>query len=142
MTAAKRGYGSGVFAEVATLQVLLEGVPLPAEKSDLIDYAREQDGGPGTAVELLERLPDREYKSLDEVGEALAPVQVERGDNDELPHAESGLPPGGDEYLDASPVPGGVRHDAPLDNPPQKTIEQQTKTQNEQKERQEKALES
>jgi hypothetical protein len=33
-----------------------------------------------------------------------------------------------------------VRHDAPPENPPQKAIEQQTKTQNAQKERQDKLL--
>jgi hypothetical protein len=140
VAAAKRGYGSDMYAEVATLQVLLEGVPLPAEKSELIAYARAQDGDSGAATELLELLPDREYKSLDEVGEALAPVQPAAGDEAELPRAESDLPPGGDDYVDPSPVPGGVRHDAPPDNPPQKAIEEQAKTQNEQKERQEKHL--
>ena len=62
-----------MFARVAELQTLLEGVPLPAARSELIEYAREQDGG--ELLGLLSRLPDREYRSLDEVGEALAPVQ-------------------------------------------------------------------
>jgi hypothetical protein len=45
---------------------------------------------------LLERLPDREYKALDDVGEALAPVQPRGPDDDaEVPRAESGLARGG-----------------------------------------------
>jgi hypothetical protein len=40
----------------------------------------------------------------------------------------------------ANPTSGEVRHDPPPGNPPQKAIEQQTKTQNEQKERQDKLL--
>src|SRR5439155_19000271 len=39
------GYADAVYSEVATLQVLLEGVPLPASKHELIRYAHEQDGG-------------------------------------------------------------------------------------------------
>lgn len=122
------------------LQSLLEGVPLPSHKDDLIRYAREQDDG-DAPLELLERLPDREYASLDEVGEALAPVQLRtsRGGAD-LSRAESGRPPGGDDYVEPFPVPGGVRHDAPPDNPPQQAIERQSERQNEQKERQEKQL--
>jgi hypothetical protein len=90
------GYQRVVFAEVAILQSLLEGVPLPAHKRDLIRYAREQDGN--AALELLERLPEREYKSVDEVGEALAPVQP-RASNDaaQLPREKRDRPPGGDD---------------------------------------------
>ena len=57
---------------VAKLQVLLEDVPLPAHKRDLVAYARGQDP---EAAYLLEALPEREYHALDEVGEALVPVQ-------------------------------------------------------------------
>lgn len=56
----------------AELQVVLEGVALPAKKQELLDYARTQDAA---AVSDLQALPDREYSSLDEVGEALAPVR-------------------------------------------------------------------
>src|SRR5919204_6882474 len=112
-----------MYSELATLQVLLEGVPLPASKDELIRYAREQDGG--RAVSLLERLPDREYRRLDEVGEALAPVQPSPDEKTELPREESGLPPGGDDYVAAHPNPGKVRHDAPPGNPPKKAIEEQ-----------------
>jgi Protein of unknown function (DUF2795) len=66
-----------VLGDVARLQVLLEGVSLPASKRELIRYARMQDGGE-LAVRLLEQLPDREFEALDDVGEVLAPVQPMR----------------------------------------------------------------
>jgi hypothetical protein len=98
--------------EAAELQVLLEGIPLPAQKSELIEYARGQEDS--AVAGLLERLPDREYGSLDEVGEELAPVQPEwpsPGAN--RPRAESDLPPGGDAYTNASAGPGRVREHGP-----------------------------
>ena len=82
--------------EAAELQVLLEGVPLPASRQELIEYAREQ--GDGDAASLLHRLQDREYRSLDEVGEELAPVQPDRRSERPEPREESGDPPGGDAY--------------------------------------------
>ena len=116
------------------MQVLLEGVPLPAKKADLLAYAREQDE---SAAADLQRLPDRDYSSLDEVGEALAPVQPERPKQEvHEPREESGQPPGGDAYLDPRPETGAVRPSAPASNPPQKVLEQQTKTQTQQQERQ------
>lgn len=130
-----------MYAEVAMVQSLLEGVPLPASRDELIDYAGQQ--GDHVPLGLLERLPEREYKSLDEVGEALVPVQPDVATNGPpLPRAESDLPPGGDAYLEPSPIPGAVRHDAPPDNPPQKAIEQQTTRQNEQKRRQDEQLDA
>jgi hypothetical protein len=115
----------------AELQVLLEGVPLPARKRELVEYARSQDGD---AARHLESLPDREYRSLDEVGEALAPVQPSRSQPQAaVPREESDAPPGGEDYVQPHPEPGAVRHDAPPDNPPQKALEQQTKTQKKQK---------
>ena len=122
----------------ALIQVVLEGVPLPASKAELVDYARREDPDAGA---LLEALPDREYRSLDEVGEALAPVQPPRAQpGAAVPREESDLPPGGDAYVEPHPEPGAVRHDAPPDNPPQKALEQQTKAQQEQLERQEEKL--
>jgi hypothetical protein len=98
--------------EVAELQVLLEGVPLPAAKQELVDYAsRQENRGVGS---LLERLPEREYRSLDEVGEALLPVQPNWSSPDaHEPQPESGEPPGGDAYTDASAEPGAVRERGP-----------------------------
>lgn len=65
--------------EAAEIQVVLEGVPLPATKRALLAYAGSQDGA---AAQRLAAIPDREYRSLDEVGEALAPVQPSRADPD------------------------------------------------------------
>jgi len=126
-----------VHEQAAIVQALLEGVDLPASKDDLIRYARLHDGHEAA---LLERLPDREYERLDEVGEALAPVQPHAEQGPQLPREESDLPPGGDDYVKAHPTPGRVRDDAPPENPPQKALEQQTKTQNAQMERQKEAL--
>jgi hypothetical protein len=122
----------------ALIQVVLEGVPLPATKAELVAYAGREDPD---AARLLEALPEREYRSLDEVGEALAPVQPPRSKPEAaVPREESDQPPGGENYVQPHSEPGTVRHDAPPSNPPQKTLEQQTKTQNEQLERQQEKL--
>jgi hypothetical protein len=84
------------FREVVELQSLLQGVPLPAGKQELIGYARAEGGAQFAAA--LERLPDREYASLDEVGEVLQPVQPKRTREEPLPRPESGEPPGGAGY--------------------------------------------
>jgi hypothetical protein len=116
----------------AEVQAVLEGIPLPATRAELIAYAREQDGD---LVRDLEELPDQEYDRIDAVGELLtmqpsAPKPPEHG----LPRPESGKPPGGDDYLRAFPSDTGkVRHDAPRTNPPQKAIEKASKTQKKQK---------
>jgi hypothetical protein len=94
---------------LAELQVLLEGVPLPAGKQELLDYARGEGGG-HAQLTLLEALPDRQYGSIDEVGETLQPVQPSLPPQQpEQPKAESGRPPGGDAYTDPSPETGTVR---------------------------------
>jgi Protein of unknown function (DUF2795) len=122
----------------AELQVLLEGVSLPAHKRELVAYARSQDGD---AARALESLPDREYRSIDEVGEALAPVQPSRAQpHAAVPREESDAPPGGDAYVDPHPEPGAVRHDVPPSNPPQKILESQTQSQKEQQQRQQEHL--
>lgn len=122
----------------ALIQVVLEGVPLPATKAELVDYARREDPD---AAALLDALPERDYRSLDEVGEALAPVQPQRSQPDPaVPHEESDKPPGGEAYIEPHPEPGAVRHDAPPDNPPQRALEKQSKAQSEQLERQKEKL--
>ena len=98
---------------VAELQALLEGVDLPAGRRELVDYARAQNARSELAG-LLERLPERKYRSLDEVGEALVPVQPSwRSAPPHKPRAESGVPPGGEAYTDASAEPGRVRERGP-----------------------------
>ncbi len=119
------------------LQGLLEGVDLPASKTELIRYAQLHDPD---AAALLERIPDREYDRIDAVGEVLAGVQPRQREPTSIPQAESDLPPGGDDYVNPHPTPGSVRHDAPPENPPEKALEQQTKTQNAQKQRQDELL--
>ena len=121
---------------VAELQGLLEGIALPATKDELIAYAHEQDA---SAARDLMSLPEREYRSIDDVGEALAPVQPQSSRSSPTPHEESGEPPGGDAYTDPNPDTGAVDDDAPPYNPPEKAIEEQSKTLKEQQERQKKA---
>ena len=100
-------------SRVAQLQVLLEGVPLPAGKQELLQYARREGGGPADLA-LLEALPDREYSAIDEVGETLQPVQPTSPTvQPEEPRPESGAPPGGDAYTDPSPETGRVRERLP-----------------------------
>jgi glucuronate isomerase len=85
-------------ASVAELQVLLEGVSLPAERASLLSYALHE-GARGEQIALLKRLPERQYDNIDEVAEEL--VQVQPSYEREVPHApheESGAPPGGDAY--------------------------------------------
>jgi Protein of unknown function (DUF2795) len=129
-----------VFAEVAALQTLLEGAPLPAQKRDLVAYAREQPGGTAF-VQMLERVPDGEYRSLDDVGEALLSVQPRAAKRAAAqPGEESDLPPGGDDYVNPEPESGAVRDDSPPDNPPQKAIQKQSETLKEQQSRQQEKL--
>jgi hypothetical protein len=100
-----------VSAERARIEAILEGHPLPASRNDLISYAEREDA---SVEELLRRIPDREYRSLDEVGEALAPAQPPSPQQDAgIPRPESGLPPGGADYVNPSPIPGQVRPDGP-----------------------------
>jgi hypothetical protein len=120
----------------AELQALLEGVALPASRSDLVAYAASQKDGDGFRADL-ESLPDRSYSALDEVGEELVAVQPRpTSEQAALPRDESGKPPGGDAYTDPSPEPGAVREDWPEDHPPEKVLEQQSETQKTQQQRQ------
>jgi hypothetical protein len=101
----------------------------------LLDYARRHDE---RAARLLEALPERDYSTIDDVGEELARVQPAASERPaDLPRPESGKPPGGDDYVRPFPEPGAVRPNAPVTNPPSKAIEEQAKVQKQQKERQE-----
>jgi hypothetical protein len=120
----------------AEIQVLLEGVPLPATRQMLIDYAAHED--PSAPAELR-ALPDEEYRRLDDVGRALLGRRVNRRAEPRLPRPESGAPPGGQAYTgsdSAASEAGLVRDDAPPANPPMKAIEQQSQTQKRQQARQ------
>ena len=96
-------------AGVAELQVLLEGVPLPSERSTLIRYAL-QEGASGEQIALLQRLADRHYDNIDEMAEELMSVQPSyKREEPESPHEESGAPPGGEAYTQLHPESGRVR---------------------------------
>ena len=93
---------------VAELQVLLEGVPLPNERSSLVRYAMSE-GATGDQLAMLRRLPDRRYDNIDEVAEELASVQPSFEHERPSPREESGSPPGGDAYTRKHPQSGAVR---------------------------------
>jgi hypothetical protein len=113
------------------IQALLEGIPLPATRSMLAQYAREEDAN--VAALLEQRLPDQEYGDLDEVAELLLGGVRPPYPPTPLPVPESGKPPGGDVYLNPSPESGRVREPSPQTQ----VLEQQTKTQKKQKANQE-----
>jgi hypothetical protein len=117
----------------AELQVLLEGVPLPATRDVLLSYARAQDAR--TAM-LLEPLPEGEYERIDAVADALSDPPRPPSPPARLPWPESDKPPGGSAYLDPSEESGAVRPSAPYTHPPEDVIEQQSKLQKQQQERQ------
>jgi hypothetical protein len=84
------------FQRAAEIQVVLEGIALPATRDELVRYAAQQDAA---AAAVLECLPDRTYERLDEVGEELAPTEPVRAPSISAPRAESGEPPGGEDYV-------------------------------------------
>jgi len=96
-------------AVVAELQVLLEGVPLPSERSSIVRYALSE-GATGEQLALLQGLPERRFDNIDEVAEELLGVQPSYEREEPAgPHEESGRPPGGDAYTQLHPKSGAVR---------------------------------
>jgi hypothetical protein len=96
-------------AAVAELQVLLEGVPLPNERSSLLRYALHAEAT-GEQLAALRQLPARRYDNIDEVAEELLSVQPSyEHEVPDSPHEESGTPPGGDAYTQKHPESGQVR---------------------------------
>jgi hypothetical protein len=96
-------------AAVAELQVLLEGTPLPNERSSLVRYALQQ-GASGAQVAMLRGLPEQRFGTIDEVAECLLSVQPPHADEKPpSPREESGEPPGGDAYTQAGTESGRVR---------------------------------
>ena len=94
--------------KVAELQVLLEGVPLPNERSTLLRYAMHE-GASGEQIAVLQRLSDRRYDNIDEVAEELVAVQPAHEPDQTCPREESGAPPGGEAYTEKHPTSGAVR---------------------------------
>jgi hypothetical protein len=109
----------------AEIQVVLEGVRLPATRAELVRYAALHDTK--AAVEL-EAIEDRTYERIDDVGEQLLRVQPAPPAEQPLPREESGLPPGGEDYVNPKPRSGAVRAGAPPDNPAQKQIDAASET--------------
>jgi hypothetical protein len=118
----------------AELQVVLEGIPLPARRATLIEYAARQDSAAAAELELL---PEGEYDRLDAVGEALLQPPRAPEPGRKPPRPESGKPPGGPDYLRADPQSGAVRPSAPRTHPPQKPMQEQSQLQQQQKANQE-----
>jgi uncharacterized protein DUF2795 len=100
----------------AEIQVVLEGIPLPASRAELARYAGAYDGDAAAAIE---RIPDRSYASIDEVGEALFPTQPRRQDEPRLPRPESGEPPGGAAYVDPASGNGTRERESQTQKRPQ-----------------------
>lgn len=121
------------FQRAAEIQVVLEGIRLPATRDELVAYALHEDGD---AAAALARIPDREYDRIDAVGEALRRTSPRRSEPERLPKPESGLPPGGEDYLTSRPESGAVRRPDGAVTPPQQVIEEQTRTQQRQKQAQ------
>jgi hypothetical protein len=97
-------------ATAAELKTVLVGARLPAERSDLLEYAVRQRAEPQLLDALRSLSSGRQYRSLDEVVEELLQVQPPR--RTAVPHEpkeEAGRPPGGDAYTDKDPDPGAVR---------------------------------
>jgi hypothetical protein len=63
-------------AEVDTsgLDSLLEGMPLPARRDEIVEHA-EVEGAEEDLLAALRALPDREYETTNEVGESLRPSE-------------------------------------------------------------------
>jgi hypothetical protein len=100
------GYKRGV--NRSYVESLLVGVPLPASKSELIAYAARQHGGAEVAAQL-ERVPDREYSALQDVGEELEPRQIpDDRTPPPLPSEEADVVPGGPAYTGGSVEPSNV----------------------------------
>jgi Protein of unknown function (DUF2795) len=57
---------------------ILEGMPLPARRDEIVEHA-EVEGADDELLAALRALPDREYESTDEVGEALRPIEPNPG---------------------------------------------------------------
>jgi hypothetical protein len=97
-------------ATAAELKTLLTGVPLPAARPELLEYAVRQHAEPQLLAALRSLPGEKEFPSLDAVAEEL--LQIQPGHVDAVPHEpkeESGRPPGGDAYTDRDPEPGAVR---------------------------------
>lgn len=96
-------------ADAAELKATLVGVPLPAEKQQLLEYAVQQRAEPRLLDGLRTLQGEKAYESLDDVVEELLRMQPPHDDGDpHEPKEEAGAPPGGDAYTDKDPETGKV----------------------------------
>lgn len=58
----------------AQLQVYLKGINYPANKQKLIDKAMDNNA-PGSVMDFIRRLPDREYRSPIEVEQEFSKIK-------------------------------------------------------------------
>jgi len=87
-------------AAAAELKTVLVGVTLPAQKSELLEYAVRQRAEPQLLDGLRSLSDEKTYESLDDVVEDLLQVQPKRIDAEpHAPETESGAPPGGDDSV-------------------------------------------
>lgn len=82
--------------QTTLMQAALEGVRLPSSRTALIEYLSQEEP---SLVPLLEQLPDGEFDRLDAVAEALLWPERPAPPSAPSPHPESGLPPGGKNYV-------------------------------------------
>lgn len=102
--------GINPFVNRAYVESFLSGAALPASKDELVAYAERQERG-GEVAERLRRLPEREFRAFQDVGEELEPRQPEawkQGPPTKLPKVESGAPPGHGAYVGDSVEPANV----------------------------------
>jgi hypothetical protein len=62
--------------DVSVLDSLLEGMPLPARRDEIVEHA-EIEGADEDLLAALRALPDREYETTEEVGETLRPGEAD-----------------------------------------------------------------
>ncbi len=95
-------------SDVAELQVLLEGLPLPVELGGLVRYAEHEEATP-YQLGALRSLPDQRWETIDAVAENLVRVQPVAHEQPHQLREESGAVPGGGAYTQSRPESGEVR---------------------------------
>jgi hypothetical protein len=92
------------------VESVLEGLPLPAGRREILEYARAEGLEGDLLAELGRRLGSQQYPSLDAIGEELVTVQpTRRRLTDAPPAPESGDLPGHDAYVTRGGEPGAAR---------------------------------
>ena len=61
--------------QAMNIQALLDGISFPAEKTNIVAYAKDH-GASGEALSMLEIMPDRSYNSMEELNKGLGLVEA------------------------------------------------------------------